>query len=78
MREVVVNWEKVVNLKRGTMGRGLGGSVHVCAKNLLNNVDRISWYAELGCTGEGRCLMLCNVFTGRDATWQCMCVVFLV
>ena len=26
------DWEKVVTLKRGIFGRGLGGSVHVCAE----------------------------------------------
>ena len=26
-----VDWEKVVTLRRGILGRGLGGSVHLCA-----------------------------------------------
>ena len=45
-------------------------------KNLLNNVDRINWYVELGCTGEGRCLMLCDVFIGRGTMWLCICEVY--
>ena len=44
-------------------------------QNVLNSVDRINWYAELGCTGDGRCLMLCDVIIGRGAIWQCICVV---
>ena len=44
-------------------------------QNVLNNVVRINWYAELGCTGDGRCLMLCDKFIGRGATWQCAGVV---
>ena len=43
-------------------------------KNVLNNVD--NWYSELGCTREGSCLMLCDVFIGWGATWQCICVVY--
>ena len=45
-------------------------------QNALNNVDRINWYAELCLTGEGGCLMLCDVLIGRGVTWQCICVVY--
>ena len=34
---------------------------------VLNNVYRINWYAELGYTEEGKCLMMCDVFIGRGA-----------
>ena len=31
-REIVVNGEEAVNLRRGIFGRGFGESVHVCAE----------------------------------------------
>ena len=31
IREMGVNWEEVVNLRRGILQRGLGWTVHVCA-----------------------------------------------
>ena len=45
-------------------------------ENVLNNADRISWYTKLGCTGEGRCLMLCDMYIRRGATWQCISEVY--
>ena len=45
-------------------------------KNVLNDVDTIPWYVELGCTGKDRCLKLCDVFIGRGTTWWCICVVY--
>ena len=45
-------------------------------KNVLNNVYRISCYAELGYTEEDKCLMACDMFIGRGATWQCICVIY--
>ena len=44
--------------------------------DVLNNIDIINWYAELGCTVEVRCVMLCEAFIGRGATWQCICIVY--
>ena len=52
MREMEVHWEEIVNLRRGILGRGVRGSVHVCAENVLNNAERNKWYAELGFTGR--------------------------
>ena len=62
-----VTWEQVVNLRRRIFCRGLGGSVHVCGENVLNNDYRMFWNTGLGCTLEGRYLMLCDVFIERGA-----------
>ena len=37
-------------------------------QNAPNNVYRVNWYAELGYTREGRCLMLCDVTVDKGAT----------
>ena len=34
--------------------------------------DMLSWVG----TGEGKHLMMCDVFIGRGVTWQCICVVY--
>ena len=40
------------------MGEGLERVCMYVLKNVLNNTDTVNWHAELGCTGEGRCLMM--------------------
>ena len=59
------------DLEEGNIGRGLGVCMYVL-KNGVSNVLRINLYAELDSTREGKCLMVCDVFIGRGATWQCV------
>ena len=43
-----VDWEKVMALRRGILGRGLGGIMHVCAVKctvilFIETVDKLTW-----------------------------------